>query len=158
MLQPGGQILYSTCTFAPAEDEEVISWLLKERPDLFLVSMEDYEGFSAEFQAWGERKSGAEKMCAYFPHKMAGEGHFLALLKKEGQAGAHRTYFERNSPPADAIKKYLEEFFREIGLKSLGGQPIDWNRMEVRADKVYYLPPYLQLPRPYLPAQRSVPG
>ena len=32
-------------------------------------------------------------------------------------------------------------FFREIGLKSIGGQPIDWNRMEVRADKVYYLPP-----------------
>ena len=43
MLQPGGQMLYSTCTFAPCEDEQIISWLLKERPELSLISMEDYE-------------------------------------------------------------------------------------------------------------------
>lgn len=35
----------------------------------------------------------------------------------------------------------LEAFFKEIGLKSLGGHPFDWNRVEVRGDKVYYLPP-----------------
>ena len=34
----------------------------------------------------------------------------------------------------------MEEFFREIGLKTLDGQKFDWNRVEVRADKVYYLP------------------
>ena len=39
------------------------------------------------------------------------------------------------------VKKYIGEFFNEIDLKSLGGQPFDWNRVEVRADKVYYLPP-----------------
>ena len=34
----------------------------------------------------------------------------------------------------------MEEIFREIGLKTLDGQEFDWNRVEVRADKVYYLP------------------
>lgn len=66
MLQPGGQMLYSTCTFAPAEDEEVISWLLEQRPDLSLISMENYEGFSSGNPAWGNG-NGVKKMCAYFP-------------------------------------------------------------------------------------------
>lgn len=140
MLQPGGLLLYSTCTFAPAEDEEVISWLLKERPSLFLVSMEDYPGFSAGVPSWGDQNPELEKCVRIFPHKMQGEGHFLALLQKEGQAGPS-ALTAKGSPLAPAIRKYLEEFFREIGLKSIGGQPIDWNRMEVRADKVYYLPP-----------------
>ena len=85
MLQPGGQMLYSTCTFAPAEDEEVISWLLEQRPDLSLISMENYEGFSSGNPAWGNGSPELKKCVRIFPHKMAGEGHFLALLKKEGQ-------------------------------------------------------------------------
>ena len=46
MLRPGGLMLYSTCTFAPAEDEQTVSWLLENRPDMELAEMEDYEGFS----------------------------------------------------------------------------------------------------------------
>ena len=140
MLQPGGQMLYSTCTFAPAEDEEVISWLLEQRPDLSLISMENYEGFSSGNPAWGNGSPELKKCVRIFPHKMAGEGHFLALLKKEGQSGPTATISKGTKLPAD-VKKYLEAFFSEIGLNSLGGQPFDWNRVEVRADKVYYLPP-----------------
>ena len=90
MLRPGGYLLYSTCTFAPQEDEGTVSYLLENRPDMELVEMPGYEGFSDGVPAWGK-----------------------------GQ-------------PA---------FFREIGLKSLGGQPFDWNRVEIKGDKVYYLPP-----------------
>ena len=140
MLQPGGQMLYSTCTFAPAEDEEVISWLLEQRPDLSLISMENYEGFSSGNPAWGNGNPELKKCVRIFPHKMAGEGHFLALLKKEGQSGPTATISKGTKLPAD-VKKYIGEFFNEIDLKSLGGQPFDWNRVEVRADKVYYLPP-----------------
>ena len=140
MLQPGGQMLYSTCTFAPAEDEEVISWLLEQRPDLSLISMENYEGFSSGNPAWGNGSPELKKCVRIFPHKMAGEGHFLALLKKEGQSGPTATISKGTKLPAD-VKKYIGEFFNEIDLKSLGGQPFDWNRVEVRADKVYYLPP-----------------
>ena len=140
MLQPGGQMLYSTCTFAPAEDEEVISWLLEQRPDLSLISMENYEGFSSGNPAWGNGNPELKKCVRIFPHKMAGEGHFLALLKKEGQSGPTATISKGTKLPTD-VKKYIGEFFNEIGLKSLGGQPFDWNRVEVRADKIYYLPP-----------------
>ena len=139
MLQPGGQMLYSTCTFAPLEDEQVISWLLKERPELSLVSMENYEGFSTGNPAWGDGNPQLEKCVRIFPHKMQGEGHFLALLQKEGMAGPSAGASKGGHLAAD-VRKYMEAFFEEIGLKTLGGQPFDWNRVEVRADKVYYLP------------------
>ena len=87
MLQPGGQMLYSTCTFAPCEDEQIISWLLRERPELSLISMEDYEGFSTGNPEWGDGNPQLKKCVRIFPHKMQGEGHFLALLQKEGTAG-----------------------------------------------------------------------
>ena len=42
-------MLYSTCTFAPAEDEQTVSWLLENRPDMELAEMEDYEASPMEF-------------------------------------------------------------------------------------------------------------
>ena len=38
MLQPGGQMLYSTCTFAPAEDEEVIYAMVEDDVELNAIS------------------------------------------------------------------------------------------------------------------------
>ena len=70
---------------------------------------------------------------------MQGEGHFLALLQKEGTAGPSAGTSKTSRLAADVLK-YMDEFFREIGLKTLDGQEFDWNRVEVRADKVYYLP------------------
>ena len=45
-----------------------------------------------------------------------------------------------SAKPNAETRKWLELFLKEIGLKMLGGKPFDWNRVEVRADKVYYLP------------------
>ena len=139
MLCDGGIIAYSTCTFAPCEDEQIISWLLRERPELSLISMEDYEGFSTGNPEWGDGNPQLKKCVRIFPHKMQGEGHFLALLQKEGTAGPSAGTSKTSRLAAD-VRKYMEEFFREIGLKTLDGQEFDWNRVEVRADKVYYLP------------------
>ena len=39
MLRPGGMLLYSTCTFAPEEDEGAVSYLLENRPDMELIEL-----------------------------------------------------------------------------------------------------------------------
>lgn len=61
MLKPGGRLVYSTCTFAPAEDEDSVSRFLETHPDFCL-----------------------EKEERLMPHKIKGEGHFLAVLHREG--------------------------------------------------------------------------
>ena len=40
MLRPGGVLVYSTCTFAPAEDEEMVRWLLESYPELELLPID----------------------------------------------------------------------------------------------------------------------
>ena len=159
MLQPGGQMLYSTCTFAPCEDEQIISWLLRERPELSLISMEDYEGFSTGNPEWGDGNPQLKKCVRIFPHKMQGEGHFLALLQKEGTAGPSAGTSKTSRLAAD-VRKYMEEFFREIGLKTLDGPGVlTGTGVEVRADKVYYLPSVsCKFQRTYVYSERTLSG
>ncbi len=139
MLRPGGQLLYSTCTFAPNEDEEVISYLLENRPDMELLELPTYEGFAPGIPAWGNGNSALSRCVHLFPHKMQGEGHFMALFRKEGRTDLIGQ-FSYVKPDPDT-RKWLELFFKEIGLRTFNGQPFDWNRVETRKDKVYYLPP-----------------
>ena len=42
MLRPGGRMLYSTCTFSPAENERVITHLLRERPEMEVIPLGTY--------------------------------------------------------------------------------------------------------------------
>lgn len=71
LLKPGGRLVYSTCTFAPEENEQVIQRFLREHPEF---SAEDVEapwftkGNMGTFRLW--------------PHKLLGEGHFAAVLRK----------------------------------------------------------------------------
>ena len=50
MLRPGGRMLYSTCTFSPLENESVITHLLRERPEMEVIPMEDYEGLQKDLR------------------------------------------------------------------------------------------------------------
>ena len=139
MLRPGGLLLYSTCTFAPVENEGSVSWLLENYPEMELLEIEPYEGFSRGNPVWGNGDIRLEKCVRIWPHKMKGEGHFLALMKKQGQPDMVQ---QPSSVRPDAnTRKWLELFLEEIGLQTLGGKAFDWNRVETRGDKVYYLPP-----------------
>lgn len=139
MLRPGGQLLYSTCTFAPKEDEGVVSYLLENRPDMKLMELPAYEGFTPGVPARGNGDPALSHCVHLFPHKMQGEGHFMALFRKEGRTDLIGQF--SYAKPNPDTRKWLELFFQEIGLKTLGGQAFDWNRVETRKDKVYYLPP-----------------
>lgn len=139
MLRPGGLLLYSTCTFAPAEDEGAVSYLLEQRNDMELLPIEGYEGFSEGVPSWGNGDERLRNCVRIFPHKMHGEGHFLALFRKAGEA-AKAVSAPSVKPDKNAFP-LIEEFLKELGLKTLGGLPFDWSRVEIRGDKVYYLPP-----------------
>ena len=139
MLRPGGQLPYSTCTFAPKEDEGVVSYLLENRPDMKLMELPAYEDFTPGVPAWGNGDPALSHCVHLFPHKMQGEGHFMALFRKEGRTDLIGQF--SYAKPNPDTRKWLELFFQEIGLKTLGGQAFDWNRVETRKDKVYYLPP-----------------
>ena len=108
MLRPGGQLLYSTCTFAPDEDEGVVSWLLENRPDIELIELPSYEGFTPGVPEWGNGDPRLTRCVHLFPHTMQGEGHFMALFRKEGRTDLIGTMSSAKSN-ADT-RKWLELF------------------------------------------------
>ena len=71
MLRPGGMLAYSTCTFNPIENEGVIEGFLREHPEFSTVS----------FSLPGLPECGGT--LRLWPHQIRGEGHFVALLRKE---------------------------------------------------------------------------
>lgn len=85
MLAGGGRMVYSTCTFAPKEDEGSISRFLNRHPEFSVVSVEKTQEMSWGHPEWIENPSeGIKKTIRLWPHKLRGEGHFAAVLQKEG--------------------------------------------------------------------------
>ena len=82
MLAPGGRLVYSTCTFAPQENEGTISRFLAEHPDFSIVEA-DAPWFAPGRPDWVEAPAdGLEKTFRLWPHKLNGEGHYAAVLEK----------------------------------------------------------------------------
>ncbi len=84
LLKPGGMLLYSTCTFAPMEDEQMVEQFLEKYPDMSLLPITKTGGMVDANPKW--TKSGREDvaLCArFFPHLAKGQGHFAALMQKQ---------------------------------------------------------------------------
>ena len=133
MLKPGGMLLYSTCTFDPLENEGTIEYLLKNHPEFEIQEIKNYEGFSKGIPEVTESKSIAfEKTVRIFPHKMHGEGHYLALLKK-GDASAEPV-FHAVKKIAQKLPEELDAFFKNVSWKP------DASRLDIHGERVYYMP------------------
>lgn len=141
MLRPGGMLLYSTCTFSVEENEGTVGYLLSQCPDMELVDLPWYEGF--------EHGRGDQFVqCArIFPHKMEGEGHFLALLRKRGESVGirHRSCLHTGRPSRDEAK-VLCEFMKDVTMEW------DLEQTEVRSGQAYFLPepPQIEGKLPFL--------
>ncbi len=133
MLKPGGMLLYSTCTFSPEEDEDTLAFLLREYPELSMVeSSLSYEGFAPGRPEWADAPEEVKKAIRIWPHRMEGEGHFVALLQKSADAVGEALVAERVRPAklSDEAKEFLERL-------SISFAP---ERIIAREDRLYYLP------------------
>ena len=139
LVRPGGYLMYSTCTFAPEEDEGVIFHLLKESPEYEVVPLPGYPGFMAGRPEWmpSEAKGeGLEGAVRLFPHRLTGEGHFACMLKRSGGAdGPAEWSSDRLANPSRLQERLWQAFTGEV-LK------IDFpaDRLRVRAERLYLVP------------------
>lgn len=85
MLKPGGCMVYSTCTFAPEENEENVLFVLDNFPELLLCEIR-LAGLCPANGAWAGSGRDLSAAKRFFPHRQKGEGHFIALFKKSGEA------------------------------------------------------------------------
>ena len=85
MLKPGGRLVYSTCTFAPQENEGAVSRFVETHPE-FSVVKTNAAWFEPGRPAWTEDPvEGIEHTFRLWPHKLRGEGHYAAVLEKTAE-------------------------------------------------------------------------
>lgn len=85
MLRPNGQVVYSTCTFAPEEDEENIDWLLQEYKAMSVVTpTTTWPGVDEGRPEWGNDNPQLTGARRFWPQHLAGEGHFMVKLQANG--------------------------------------------------------------------------
>ncbi len=85
LCRPGGRIVYSTCTFAPEENEAIIDAILSERDDIQLKSpAESYAGTTSGTTSWQGKvySHDLSKTLRVWPHKSGTGGFFAAILEK----------------------------------------------------------------------------
>jgi NOL1/NOP2/fmu family ribosome biogenesis protein len=115
MLKPGGVLVYSTCTFSREEDEAVIGDVLCAEPSLTLLQPDVWEGFAAG-------RAPYEKCIRLWPHRIKGEGHFLALIRKSEAAAGEQVGGRSGLKPcsekeiADSHKKMPPEVLEFVKL------------------------------------------
>ena len=108
MVRPGGRLVYSTCTFAPEEDELAVENFLAEHPE--------FEPEIIETPWFVPVSNGGHRM---WPHKLLGEGHFAAVLKKAtGEEG------DIPSAPGEKLPKEWVSFAKDLGIRLPAGKAV----------------------------------
>jgi NOL1/NOP2/sun family putative RNA methylase len=176
LVRPGGVLLYSTCTFAPEENEQVISNLLDEFPEYTVDRLPDFPGFQRGKPEWmglttkdtkdttDTKGKGLDRAVRLFPHHVSGEGHFACRLRRaEDRSGrgnetlaqqrSHETLArhrpDRLADPSREQERLWHVFAGEVLRVELGA-----DRLRVRGERLYYVPEglldlgYLRVPVP----------
>ena len=114
LVRPGGHLLYSTCTFAPEEDEAVVARFLKEHPEFEVEALPQLPGFLPGHPEW-VGKGNPDKIqindlrgaVRLFPHRLTGEGHFACLLQRKDGPARELAYTlapaQNSSPGVDSL-------------------------------------------------------
>ncbi|RRG17893.1 RNA methyltransferase [Weissella viridescens] len=117
MLKPGGTLVYSTCTFAPEEDEQIIAWLLETYPEFSVVPVDKAEGIDDGRPEWADGNPALADTVRLFPNHVAGEGHFMAKLHKaESDDTAKPVKLSRSNLTAE--QRELWETFAQANIKT----------------------------------------
>ena len=106
LVRPGGRLVYSTCTFAPEENEQMIQWFLQNHPE-FTSEKVDAPWFTPA----------GEGMFRLLPHKLLGEGHFVAVLRKADG--------DWDLPPiqkGESLPKQWSAFAQDLGITLPAGK------------------------------------
>jgi len=118
LVRPGGRLVYSTCTFSPEENEGVIKEFLQTHPD-----------FVPEYVAAPWFTPAGDGCFRMWPHKLLGEGHFAAVLRRTGDEVPERPTYK-----GEKLPKEWEQFAKELDIHLPAG------RAELFGSSLYWVP------------------
>lgn len=123
MLKPGGRLVYSTCTFSPEENEGSIANFLLSHQNFRIIEPLKSEGMSDgvvdfarntihdEYKSLPETEKILQSIAhtiRLWPHKIKGEGHFVAVLEKISDTNTKTHHLSMKGLNDKAIKDYID--------------------------------------------------
>ncbi|GAA4460232.1 rRNA cytosine-C5-methyltransferase [Nemorincola caseinilytica] len=121
-LKTGGTLVYATCSYSPQEDEDILDHLATELHAGTLPIPID--------ASWGieEVVSPLQKQTGYrfFPHRVRGEGFFIAAMTKNDDAGSLKTADKKHTPDKK-IQQMAGHYFGNSDVLLLPGKDGSYN-------------------------------
>lgn len=113
LIKGGGALVYSTCTYSLEENEMVIDDFLDTHPDFYLSDATDrvISVTSPGIVFGGAKCHELHKCRRFYPHKSAGEGQFVAVLRKAGDTVPKFNYKDCAAPLKKDKLSVVEDFF-----------------------------------------------
>ncbi len=151
MLKAGGTLVYSTCTFAPEENEGSIGTFISKHPEFSIKKISACPLFASGHPEWGNGMEALKDTYRLWPHKLLGEGHYVAVLEKSGQEMQNEDFNAEKKPKkgkksakktadtaTEAVKLY-RSFAKEVQKNPLDGEFLMFG------EQLYLLPYPLEL-------------
>lgn len=119
-LKKGGTLIYSTCSYSKAENEDVADWLVAD------MEMENH-GLQTD-ASWGIEETTSDKGCRsyrFYPHKVKGEGFFLSCFRKKDDGRPNQPAWNRTSSNDKPVRSILSPYLSnpdELKFIPLGDQ------------------------------------
>lgn len=124
MLAPDGTLVYSTCTWAPEENEDIVTWLL-DNYDLELLPIEKINGMTEGI--------GYPETARMYPHRFKGEGQFVAKFRYNGETKSKKIKYGKSN-----LNKEQEQLWTAFAKENLKVK-FD-GLLQVFGDQLYLLP------------------
>lgn len=139
LVRPGGVMVYSTCTFAPQENEATLARFLKDQTDFELVPAPKLSGVDHGRPEWLDAPDPSlrlEHTIRLWPHKAPGEGHFIALLRRKGALSPHSTL---HPPRISSFPTEAADDFAKFCAETLSVQ-FPQNQLALHGSHLYLVP------------------
>ena len=106
-LKEDGVLIYSTCSYSAEEDEEILDWMVsKSKVESIKLKVEEewnIDEVQSTTGAYGYR---------FWPHKVKGEGFFIAAFRKKEETDEVRMKIKKESIPSKEEIKLASTWFQ----------------------------------------------
>ena len=136
LVADDGKLIYSTCTFNTKEDEGIVKWFI----DNFNYSLEDVDNeiknntISSSLE--GELSERARK---FLPYVSNGEGQFVAVMKKQGEAKKNELYSKKHGKCIVSIGQSENKLVKEFSAINLIDDFL-WKELYIVGNSIFRVP------------------
>lgn len=143
LVRPGGTLVYSTCTFAPEENEAVVARFLEAHDDfeVYTLALPHAAPGRPDWLPEDLRHDNLVYAARFWPHRVRGEGHFVATLRRtRGDDTTDMISSETETTAWRPVPSSTEQAWRAFVSETLTHDPFADKTLTMFGNKLHAVP------------------